>query len=189
MINPKLMKKELTLKAVKQTCLKLHSWYATEAAGIRTPISRAPKSKLFSLHSSSRLHWAPLNCLAETTFIMKLCFLYFPFPSLWPTLPFHTVSCAGLQIPCNNNQDALMLRVGVEIRRTEISFTCYAERRSGASTTSGNTGRGPERLQTAPRSQVLVKAHVPARREAQRRLSFPDTLAAAGAQKKRLQSQ
>ena len=70
-----------------------------------------------------------------------------------------------------------------------LSFTSYAERRSGASTTSDNTGRGPERLQTAPRSQVLVKAHVPARREAQRRLSFPDTLAGAGAQKRRLQSQ
>ena len=44
-----------------------------------------------------------------------------------------------------------------------LSFTSYAERRSGASTTSDNTGRGPERLQTAPRSQVLVKAHVPAK--------------------------
>lgn len=51
-----------------------------------------------------------------------------------------------------------------------------------------NLGWGPERLQTAPRSQVLVKAHVPARRGEQKRLSFPGTLAAAGAHS-RLESQ
>lgn len=36
-----------------------------------------------------------------------------------------------------------------------------------------STGWGPASLQTAPRSQVLVKAHVPARRGEQRRLAFP----------------
>lgn len=45
-----------------------------------------------------------------------------------------------------------MLRVGVEIRRTEIGFTSYAERRSGASTT-GNKHRQGSR-EAADRAQV-----------------------------------